>query len=61
MSFTFHKTFRILPGVRLRINGRSWSLTLGGRHGQHTINSDGRRTSTLDAGPFSARRDHHRH
>lgn len=62
MSITFHKSFRIFPGVRLRINGRKWSITLGGRHGHHTINSDGRRESSLDLpGSIRVRRDHHRH
>ena len=30
MPLTFRKSFRILPGVRLNINRRSWSLTTGG-------------------------------
>ena len=29
MPLTFRKSFRILPGVRLNINRRSWSITLG--------------------------------
>jgi len=58
MSITFRKSFRILPGVRLNINRRSVSVTLGGRGGpHHTISSTGRRTTSLDLpGPFGFRR-----
>ncbi|GGS24030.1 hypothetical protein GCM10010252_74020 [Streptomyces aureoverticillatus] len=62
MSITFRKSYRILPGVRLNISRRSWSITLGGKHGpRHTISSTGRRTSSMDLpGPFGVRRDHRR-
>jgi len=58
MPITFRKSFRILPGVRLNINRRSWSITLGGRGGpRHTISSTGRRTTSMDLpGPFGFRR-----
>ncbi|WP_369217679.1 DUF4236 domain-containing protein [Streptomyces flavofungini] len=54
MPLTFRKSFRILPGVRLNINKRSWSLTTGGRHGpRRTRSSTGRRTTSMDLpGPF---------
>lgn len=57
MSITFRKPFRIFPGVRLNINRRSWSITLGGDHGpHHTISSTGRRTTSVDLpGPFGYR------
>lgn len=57
MPLTFRKSFRIFPGVRLNINARSWSVTLGGRGGpHHTISSTGRRTTSLDLpGPFGWR------
>ncbi|MDW8804100.1 DUF4236 domain-containing protein [Streptomyces scabiei] len=46
MPLTFRKSFRILPGVRLNINKRSWSITTGGRNGpRHTHSSTGRRTT----------------
>jgi hypothetical protein len=49
MPITFRKSFRILPGVRLNINRRSVSVTLGGRGGpRHTISSTGRRTTSMD-------------
>ncbi|WP_326739132.1 DUF4236 domain-containing protein [Streptomyces sp. NBC_01022] len=57
MPITFRKSFRILPGVRLNINRRSWSVTLGGGPGpRHTISSTGRRTTSLDLpGPLGYR------
>lgn len=57
MGLTFRKSFRIFPGVRLNINARSWSVTLGGRGGpHHTISSTGRRTTSVDLpGPFGWR------
>jgi hypothetical protein len=58
MPITFRKSFRILPGVRLNINRRSWSITLGGGPGpRHTISSTGRRTTSMDLpGPLGWRR-----
>ncbi|GGM12310.1 hypothetical protein GCM10010129_65420 [Streptomyces fumigatiscleroticus] len=58
MPLTFRKSFRILPGVRLNINKRSWSLTTGGKNGpRHTHSSTGRRTTSMDLpGPFGWRR-----
>jgi hypothetical protein len=58
MPITFRKSIRIFPGVRLNINRRSWSLTLGAGHGpHHTISSTGQRTTSMDLpGPFGYRR-----
>ena len=57
MPLTFRKSFRILPGVRLNINRRSWSVTLGGKGGPHyTRSSTGRRTTSWNLpGPFGYR------
>jgi hypothetical protein len=57
MPVTFRKSFRIFPGVRLNINRRSWSITLGAGPGpRHTINSNGTRTTSMDLpGPFGYR------
>lgn len=57
MPITFRKSFRIFPGVRLNLNARSWSITLGGRSGpHHTISSIGRRTTSWNLpGPFGWR------
>ncbi|AGJ58008.1 DUF4236 domain-containing protein [Streptomyces sp. FT05W] len=58
MPLTFRKSFQILPGVRLNINRRSWSVTTGGRHGpKRTHSSTGRRTTSMDLpGPFGWRK-----
>ncbi|MFI7235768.1 DUF4236 domain-containing protein [Streptomyces cyaneofuscatus] len=58
MAITFRKSFRILPGVRLNINRRSWSITTGGGRGpRRTVSSTGRRTTSMDLpGPFGWRR-----
>lgn len=57
MPITFRKSFRILPGVRLNINAKSWSITLGGKNTPHyTRSSTGRRTTSMDLpGPFGYR------
>jgi hypothetical protein len=45
MPLTFRKSIRLLPGVRLNLNAKSWSITLGTRNGPHyTRSSTGRRT-----------------
>ena len=57
MPLTFRKSFRILPGVRLNINRRSWSITTGFRNGpKYTRSSTGRDTfSTNLPGGFGWR------
>lgn len=54
MPLTFRKSFRILPGVRLNINRRSWSLTFGSGDGpRYTRSSSGRDTVSQNLpGPF---------
>ncbi|WP_437015180.1 DUF4236 domain-containing protein [Streptomyces sp. enrichment culture] len=54
MPLTFRKSFRILPGVRLNLGKRSWSLTVGGARGpRYTRSSTGRSTTSMDLpGPF---------
>ncbi len=58
MPLTFRKSFRILPGVRLNINLRSWSVTFGsGKGPRHTRSSTGRHTTSQNLpGPFGYRR-----
>lgn len=58
MSFTFRKSIKVFPGVRLNLNAHSWSLTFGGKHGPHyTASSTGRRTTSMDLpGPLGWRR-----
>lgn len=58
MSITFRKSIRILPWVRLNLNAKSWSVTLGGKHGpKRTYSSTGRVTDSMDLpGPLGWRR-----
>ncbi|WP_031510110.1 DUF4236 domain-containing protein [Streptomyces megasporus] len=62
MAVTFRKSIRILPGVRLNLARRSWSVTLGGGRGpRRTISSTGRRTTSMNLpGPFGYRRSRSR-
>jgi hypothetical protein len=57
MPITFRKSFRILPGVRLNINRRSWSVTFGGKNTpRYTRSSTGRDTVSANLpGPFGWR------
>lgn len=58
MPVTFRKSFRILPGVRLNIGRKSWSLTIGPKKGpKRTWSSTGRTTTSMDLpGPLGYRR-----
>lgn len=62
MPITFRKSFRIFPGVRVNINARSLSFTVGPRNGpKRTYSSNGRRTDSCDLpGPFGYRRTRRR-
>lgn len=49
MPITFRKSIRIFPGVRLNINRRSWSITVGTRNGpRYTRSSTGRDTTSMN-------------
>lgn len=49
MAITFRKSFSILPGVRLNLNRRSWSVIVGPKNGpHHTWSSTGRDTISSD-------------
>jgi hypothetical protein len=58
MPLTFRKSFRIFPGIRLNINRRSWSVTVGARNGpRFTRSSTGRDTTSMNLpGGFGWRR-----
>ena len=58
MSITFRKSYRIFPGVRLNINRRSWSITVGSGNGpRYTRSSTGRDTVSQNLpGGFGYRR-----
>lgn len=57
MAITFRKSIRILPGVRLNLGAKSWSVTLGPRRGpKRTWSSTGRVTTSMDLpGPLGWR------
>jgi len=59
VPFRFRKTVKV-PGlpIRLNLNGKSASVTLGGKHTPHvTYSTTGRRTESVDLpGPFSWRK-----
>lgn len=63
MPVTFRKSFQILPGVRLNINRKSLSVTLGKQGGaRRTYSTTGRRTTSMDLpGPFGYRKTTTRH
>jgi hypothetical protein len=58
MPITFRKSFRVLPGVRVNIGAKSWSVTVGPRNGpKRTWSSTGRTTTSVNLpGPFGYRR-----
>lgn len=47
MGFRFRKSFKIAPGVKLNINKKSFGLTIGKRGAHYTINSKGKRTTSI--------------
>ena len=57
MPITFRKSIRILPGVRLNLGAKSWSVTVGPKHGpKRTWSSTGRTTTSMDLpGPWGYR------
>lgn len=56
MAFTFRKSIRILPGVKLNLGRRSHSWTIGPRWFKKTYSSTGRTTTSADLpGPFGWR------
>jgi Protein of unknown function (DUF4236) len=46
MGVRFSKSFKIAPGVKVRVNAKSTSISLGGKGLRYTANSRGRRTTT---------------
>jgi hypothetical protein len=41
------KSFKVAPGVRVRVNTKSTSVSVGGKGLRYTVNSKGRRTTTV--------------
>lgn len=63
MPITYRQSFRIFPGVRLNINRKSWSVTVGPRNGpKRTWSSTGRATTSINLpGPLGYRSTTTRH
>jgi hypothetical protein len=57
MPLTFRKSFHILPGVRINVNRKSMSVTVGPKRGpKRTWSTTGRNTTSMDLpGPFGYR------
>jgi hypothetical protein len=51
MGLRINKSFKIAPGVRIRLGNKSSSLSVGGKAGRVTLNSRGRRTTTVRLAP----------
>lgn len=47
MEFRFRKSVKIAPGVRLNLNRKSASISLGGKGAHYTVSSTGRKTATV--------------
>lgn len=51
MGLRINKSFKIAPGVRIRLGDKSSSLSVGGKADRVTLNSRGRRTTTVRLAP----------
>ena len=47
MGFRFRKSFKIAPGVKVNFNKKSAGVTFGGKGFHYTINSKGKRTTSV--------------
>ncbi|MCQ6280835.1 DUF4236 domain-containing protein [Bacillus sp. EB600] len=47
MGFRYRKSFKIAPGVRLNVGSKSSSISFGGWGMRYTINSKGKRTTSM--------------
>lgn len=47
MGLRFRKSFKIAPGVRLNVSKKSTSLSFGGKGMRYSINSKGKRTTSI--------------
>jgi hypothetical protein len=47
MGLRFRKSFKIAPGVRLNVSNKSTGLSFGGKGLRYSINSSGRRTTSV--------------
>lgn len=49
MGMRFRKSFKIAPGVKFNVNKKSVGMTFGGKGVHYTVNSSGRRTTSVGA------------
>lgn len=47
MGFRFRKSFKIAPGIKFNVNKKSVGLTVGKRGAHFTVNSKGKRTTSV--------------
>lgn len=47
MGLRFRKSFKIAPGIRLNVSNKSTGLSFGGKGLRYSINSSGRRTTSV--------------
>lgn len=47
MGLRFRKSFKIAPGVKVNLNKKSSSVTFGGKGAHYTVNSKGKKTTTV--------------
>lgn len=47
MGFKFKKSFKIAPGVKVNFNKKSTGVTFGGKGFHYTVNSKGKRTTSV--------------
>lgn len=47
MGIRFRKSFKVAPGVKVNLNKKSSSVTFGGKGAHYTINSKGKRTTSV--------------
>lgn len=47
MGFRFRKSIKVAPGVRVNLNKKSASVSVGGKGARYTVSSTGRRTSSV--------------
>lgn len=47
MGMRFKKSIKIAPGVKLNLNKKSVGMTVGGKGLHYTVNSKGRKTTTV--------------
>jgi hypothetical protein len=56
MAWTFRRSFRVAPGIRLNVGKRSAGLSVGPRGAKASASTRGRRTLSLGRGGLFFRR-----